>query len=488
MTRFGVPRPARTAALLVAALAVFATVAATAAAFDPAAETKNVAKTEERAQFDYGRPDYQERLRADSLTGRAEGLAILAEDGPTQPFGRDFSGNLCWSHEDGCAGDVRFWHWGDNADFVRKPVLYTARNGSTISGHVWYTISGASKRPGVVITNGSIQAPEELYGFAAATLARAGYVVLTWDPQGQGRSDTYGEGVDQMDGVPSQSGEPFYDGTEDALDFFFSNPSRRYEPRKSCSTGTSHTEKQDARVAMGRDAAYNPAWGLLDTSRVGIVGHSLGAGAVSYVGQLDPRVKAIVAYDNLSAPTTTFTCPGGSSPRPATVPITKPALGMSADYGLVVEPYTSDPDPQGKNAGSLAYSQAGVDSGELTIRGGTHYEFSFIPNSGFPASLRGEDLVAWYTRAWLDKYVKGDKKADALLFTDRWRNDARGAAVDLDGDGNLFSFYYRSRLKVGKIDCEDLRSGCAALKPDGQGTYSYLSAAGLPDELADASR
>lgn len=488
MKQSHVRRLAPAAAFFLTALMLCAFGAASASAFDPAAEAKNLAKTEERAQHDYGRPDYQARLRADSLVGRSEGLSIMAQDGPAQPFGRDFLGNLCWSHEDGCAGDVRFWHWSNNANFVRKPVLFTARNGSTLSGHVWYTISGASKRPGIVITNGSIQAPEELYGFAAATLARAGYVVLTWDPQGQGRSDTFGEGVDRDDGVPSQGGQPFFDGTEDALDFFFSAPTGQYQPRSSCSSGTSHVDKQDYRVARGLNATHNPAWNLLDRSRVGLVGHSLGAGAVSYVGQLDPRVKAIVAYDNLSAPTSSYSCPGGSSSRPPTVPITKPALGMSADYGLVVTPNTADPDPDGKSAGSLAYTAAGIDSGELIIRGGTHYEFSFIPNAGFPATLRGMDMVAWYTRAWADRYVKGDKKADSMLFTDRWRNDAREAAVDPDGDPNLFSYYYRSRLKTGRAACEDMRAGCATLAPDGQGPYSHLSAAGLPDELEGAGR
>jgi dienelactone hydrolase len=488
MTQLGVPRALRLAALSLMVMAMSAASTGSALAFDPAVEAQNVLKTQERAAYDYGRPDYQTRLRADSLEGRAEGLSIIAQDGPTQPFGRDFLGNLCWSHEDGCAGDVRFWHWANNADFVRKPVLFTARNGSTLSGHVWHTISGPSKRPGVVITNGSIQAPEELYGFAAATLARAGYVVLTWDPQGQGRSDTFGEGGDRDDGVPSQGGQPFYDGTEDALDFFFSTPSRRYEPRRSCSSGTSHADKQAYRVAMGLNPAYNPAWHLLDTSRVGLAGHSLGARAVSYVGQLDARVKAIVAWDNLSTPTTSFTCPGGSSPRPPTVPITRPALGMSADYGLVVTPNTSDPNPDAKSGASLAYTEAGVDTGELVIRGGTHYEFSFIPNVGFPATLRGMDLVAWYTRAWMDRYVKGDKKAESALLTDRWRDDARGAAVDETGDSNLFSFYYRSRLNLGKVACEDIRSGCPVLAPDGKGPYSYLAAAGLPDELDNAGR
>jgi dienelactone hydrolase len=464
-----------------------------ASAFTALKEAGNVAKTAERARYDYGRAGYQARLRTDSALGRVELTQILATDGPAKKFGRDPLGNLCASHEDGCAGDVRFWHWGEQPGFVRTPVLYTARNGSTISGHVWYTLSGPAKRPGIVITNGSVQAPEELYGFAAASLAKAGYLVLTWDPQGQGRSDTFGQGVDRQDGVPSQEGRPFYDGTEDALDFFFSTPTSRYVPRRSCTSGTSHDDKQRARVTSGRNAAYNPAWTLLDTSRVGIAGHSLGAGAVSYVGQLDPRVKAIVAYDNLHTPDTTYTCAGGSSPRPASVPITRPALGFSNDYGLYIQPYQSDPDPLAKSTASQAYSDAGVDSGQLVLRGATHYEYSFIPNAGFPATLRGMDLAAWYTTAWFDKYVKGDTSADTRLLSDRWRHDARGAAVDQKGDGNLFSFYFRSRLDVarsagGRARCIDIRSGCSDLASDSLGNYSYLAAAGLPDELAGAHR
>ena len=58
-----------------------------------------------------------------------------------------------------------------------------------------------------------------------------------------------------------------------------------------------------------------------------------------------------------------------------------------------------------KSKESLAYSQAGVDSGEIIIRGGSHLDFSFIPNQAFGASLRGPDMIAWYTSAWFDKYL-----------------------------------------------------------------------------------
>ncbi len=106
-------------------------------------------------------------------------------------------------------------------------MLFTARHGATISGHVWATVAGPAHRPGIVITNGSVQAEENMYWYAAQTLAKAGHVVLTFDPEGQGQSDTYGESPDQNEGFPAQSaGTPFYDGTEDAIDFLLSTPSK----------------------------------------------------------------------------------------------------------------------------------------------------------------------------------------------------------------------------------------------------------------------
>ena len=203
-----------------------------------------------------------------------------------------------------------------------------------------------------MITNGSVQAPEQLYWGQAATLAKHGYVVLTYDPQGQGRSDTFGEGADLLDGVPSQEGRPFYDGTEDALDFALSTAAKPYDPRPSCTSGTDHSAKQDRRVAAGLNAAYNPLADLVDPSRVGIAGHSLGAAAVSYVGQLDPRVDAIAAWDNLRAPVSAAR-PAPRAPRraPPNLPITKPALGISNDYGIAPTPNLSDPDPEAATAG-----------------------------------------------------------------------------------------------------------------------------------------
>ena len=134
---------------------------------------------------------------------------------------------------------------------------------------------------------------------AAPETSKDGYLVMTFDPQGQGKSDTFGQAPDEQEGFPAQSdGRPFFDGTEDAINFFLSNPKHPYEPVPSCETGTIHSAKQNERVAKGLDAAYNPFWHELKSSQLGLAGHSYGAAGVSYIGQWDPRVKAIVAWDN----------------------------------------------------------------------------------------------------------------------------------------------------------------------------------------------
>jgi dienelactone hydrolase len=472
--------------------------------FNLATELQNFSITSERAQI-YGTEAYSAQLAVDSSGSLTAALATEAADP-----GREFTSDLCWNLGSGCAGDIRLNNWATNGYGLVRPVLFTARDGATLSGHVWATVAGPARRPGIVITDGSVQADEQMYWYAAQALAKDGYVVLTFDPQGQGQSDTFGQAPDTNEGFPAQTdGRPFYDGTEDAIDFLMSTPSRPYEPVPSCTTGTSHAAKQNARVAAGFDAAYNPFWQLLNRSEIGLAGHSYGAAGVSYIAQWDPRVKAVVAWDNLGGPGPTSGsipgpdpkagigeagCPADPADRKA-VPITKPALGMSADYGLPPTPNTSLPNPLAKSTESLAYSKAGVDSGEIIIRGGSHLDFSFIPLQAFGASYRGPDMIDWYTSAWFDKYLKHSPNADKRLLTQRWYDDPIEKRIDPGHDGNAFSFYYDSRLDIrlargSRFDCEDLRDGCPGMVPaarDGYpGTYSYISIDTSPDGVAGA--
>jgi dienelactone hydrolase len=515
--------PRLSCALALAVLAGIAIAAPARAAFDPVVEAQNYRKTLERQEL-YNSPSG--RLLLEQVS--RQNLLAATKAQATDPE-RQFATDLCWNGGDGCAGDARLYEWQRQGYGIVQPVLFTARSGATLSGHVWATRSGPAQRPGVVITNGSVQADEQMYWYAAQALAKAGYVVLTFDPQGQGQSDTRGEAPDENEGFPAQSdGRPFFDGTMDALDFFFSTPEHPYVPKTSCDSGTSHAPKQERRAAAGLSDAYNPFWSLFDRDRVGLAGHSYGAAGVSYVGQLDPRVDAIVAWDNLSKPTPgngSASFPPGAKDCPAHpedrvdpskdlaawAPTAKPALGMAADYFLPPTPNTSEPpsrehcdavaeryaqgeqpareDATGcKSLASKVYSKYGVDTGELVIRGGSHLDFSFISNPAFGATLRGADMIDWYTTAWFDKYVKRDPTADARLLTNRWRHDGAEATVDPKRDGNMFSFYHPSRLDFHTADgtrvtCEELRAGCAPLTEDDgyRGEYSYLAIATSPD-------
>jgi hypothetical protein len=188
---------------------------------------------------------------------------------------------------------------------------------------------------------------------------------------------------------------------------------------------------------------------------------------------------------------------------------------MSADYGLVQNPYGSNPNPESKNGAFNAFSAAGVDSMQINIRGGTHYEWSLIPGNTVPnplgaATLRGMDMVSWYTTAWFDKYVKcpgsGDpttceQEADSDLLTNRWQDDQRTEEIDLRSDPNMFSFYLRSEYNfdlagagTGRAVCMtddnpltmpdgEMRSGCPDMGADGDPVpYDYHDFARTADE------
>jgi dienelactone hydrolase len=474
----------------------------------PGGEAQNLLVSQEReGQFDS--PSMLAQVAAATSAYQEQRRAVTVSDPGRRP-----DPNSCTTVV-ACTVDPRLEHWAAHGGIV-DPVLFTARSGATLSGHVWATKAGPAQRPAILIINGSVIGYEQGYWYAAQALSRDGYVVLTFDVQGEGMSDQFGAAPDQQEGAYAGtpvlgpqlggSGLPFYDGGEDALNFLLSTPTHPYVPVSSRTTGTSHAGEQAARVKAGFDPAYDPLWELINRTEIGVAGHSYGAEAASWLGQSDPRIKAVVAWDNLCVPlspsptevlalaqapqnlqplglfglpTDCFGAPAGPSPR-----LHAPALGLSSDYLLTPEPYTIVPDPDLKELGSLAYTKAGVDTGEIVIRGGTHYEFGDVPTGAIPASRRGIDLVTWYTLAWFDRYLKDEASADARLLTTRWRDDEIGGSVDPSHDPNLFSYHYRSRLDLrliggGTFDCEDLRAGCGGqVKPSadcGPASFSYLA-------------
>lgn len=362
-------------------------------------------------------------------------------------------------------------------------VAFTNRYGALLRGTVYRPAPRAKDPytgrrlhapfPGVVLTEGSVQGSEGMYEWLAQDLAERGYVVLTYDVQGQGTSETLPHGTSNAlpfcnpfaeprdseqsgcPGVPFQQLSNFTVGTRNALSFFTSTPRHHY---------------RNPRSAGADVTAYNPFWRLFDrspdrrtatpgrTTRIAIIGHSMGAAAVSKVQGLDERVAAVVALDKLTGPDSDGPLNGGQN-----VPVV-PALAVQSEYGFTVSPWFASagsslspepspdgPDPMRERAtGFDSWRRAGVDTMLVVPRASTHLDYTDIPLV-LPASRYGQDLTSAYVQLWLDRYLKHRDNTAALLGA-RLRylepaGNGRWAPVALHRE-DLLSFYYCSAYAV----------------------------------------
>jgi dienelactone hydrolase len=474
------------AALLTACLGIGATAGATGVHADDrgpepgsaayaARDTHNIAAAYGRITGPGGQlrnPAYVPALVAESTKTGVEQLLTQAAS-PTRPAltpGNVFPG---WN-----VGNPLRAGWEESRGRVRE-VAFTNKYGALLRGHVYRPAPGARDPytgrklerpfPGVVITTGSVQGSEGMYEWLAQDLAERGYVVLTYDVQGQGTSETFPhtnsnalpfcnpfaepEDGEQYGcpGVPAQQLSNFVVGTDTALDFFTSTPSRPYKnPRSADAEVTSH----------------NPYWRLFDrspdrrtdtpgrTTRIAVIGHSMGAAAVSKLQGYDDRVMAVVALDKLAGNGSDGALDGsGNVPK-------VPALALQSEYGFTVTPYslsggssiTPQPSPDGPNprrekrTGFNAWHKAGVDSMLVVPRASTHLEYTDIPLV-LPASRWGQALSSVYVQTWLDRYLK-HRDNDRRLLGTRFRyleptGDGEWTPVTLRRNP-LLSFYYCS--------------------------------------------
>lgn len=359
-------------------------------------------------------------------------------------------------------------------------ISFTNRYGALLRGDIYAPLPGARDPyrhralhppyPAVVITTGSIQATANMYAWLAEDLAERGYVVIVYDVQGQGTSETFphqglaadfpycnpaakpapGE-MGGCPGVPAQQTSNFVDGSIDATTFMLSTPKRRYPNPDAGSAAVN---------------SFNPLWRLIDrrrdrrsatrgrTNKVAIIGHSLGASAVSFVQGIDRRAETVVALDKLEY-RAQF---GASMARPKI-----PALAVQSEYGFNVEPYwdmgsssftptpgspSRAPDPtREERTGFDGWRSSRVDTMLVVPRASTHLDYSDI-NFALPASRYGQDLTSVYVQAWLDKYLKHDQKAWRQLLAKRFTylepvGRGRWAPVRLNR-ADLLSFYFCS--------------------------------------------
>lgn len=314
---------------------------------------------------------------------------------------------------------------------THERVHFVNRNGAKLTGDLWgppVARCGPSARcAGILVVEGGSGAAARTYWWAAQTLAAAGYVVLTFDVQGHGESETFGHDASgriacmpptgaaadpavlrelgTCGGIPSEQPASFTLAAEDAYDWFAS--------------------------------AANPWADRVDVARVGAAGHSWGATAVSTLQARRP-VGAVVAWDWLSACPDDVADHGVACPEPESqwLPARAPALDIEGDYLYWPLPRPPGAARDGRLEAFRHWSRAGVDAMTLVLRGGTHYDYTSVPLP-LPALSDGQALAARFTVLWFDKYLRGDPSAGAALVErsfrmQRWDPVGRLSDVDVD--------------------------------------------------------
>jgi hypothetical protein len=425
-------------------------------------ELQNYQKTLEANTQQSVDPAFQARQNQQSAANVAEFAARSATD----PFWNSQL-NLCGSWGQNCVGDpFRYPGADDWYETVGEvtPVNFYETEGARLNGRVWAPRNRTVGQtfPSVIVVNGSVQAPEPLYWWAVQLLVENGYIVMTYDPRGQGRSDN-----STPDGQPGSNANSvvFRRNLIDAIDFFYSTPTNVYPHNLTGSLGP------DGDFNQAATTAFNPIHELLDPDRLGIAGHSLGATAVSVVqGETDWKgtmhssnpVKAMVAWDNLML---------GSSLDGVPVVPRVPSLGQSGDYFLAPAPYNAPPT-ENKNAGVDLWRDSNVDTFQVNIQGATHYDWSLLHQ--FPASYweggktiasdgsdNGEGwanpVAQYYTLAWFDRYLKEPGEVGYDDADDRLLNDSIFA--------ERLSWYFPSKRAFKDRNglmhsCENIALGC----------------------------
>jgi dienelactone hydrolase len=189
-------------------------------------------------------------------------------------------------------------------------------------------------------------------------------------------------------------------------------------------------------------SSANPYRAAVDTGRVGVAGWSLGARALTRTQAEDARVDALVAWDNLAVSETGDAGSPACDNVPGALRAPRvPALGQASE--------TCPDRPSGAKLTAFErWRAAGVPAMQVVFAGATHFLWSAA------APDAQHDVAHAYTRAWFDRWLKGDTTATARLLGRTAPGLASRAARD------VLSARFRSAAALDGRACADLRAGC----------------------------
>jgi dienelactone hydrolase len=339
----------------------------------------------------------------------------------------------------------RDWHLTRG---MRERVTFVNRYGAKLAGHLYRSRRAGKRRlPAIVVLPGFGDPTIELdlhrnYEPVVQQLAENGYVVLAVDPQAQGLSandaDSRYCGAAGWWREPQEAGlveRGACAGQDPPSAYWYAHPlmaelmaplqgtpafvvgdlalfavSMKLDPqgfRDSLRDG--YDAFRPRFTFAGIDAGKwlvsgeNPWRDRIDPKRVGIAGHSAGADGAVVAGNASKLFKAVVAWDTYGSP-------------PETMPVRVPTMLQQSEQPQFMSPWgATPPDPRFWPSYRLAdrFAGAGVPHAVVALRGATHQEWQWVANAlACPlcnASSTGQQVGTYFTVAWFDRFLKGDK-------------------------------------------------------------------------------
>ena len=273
-------------------------------------------------------------------------------------------------------------------------------------------IDSSKRLPGVVFANGLSSRQDHYYWFPMR-MAREGFIVLTYDPAGQGQSEgTWTDlfGIFDMHRACAQFSGACRDNM-DAVRWFVGQP----VPDER---GALYV---DGRIAPRIDPATNssnPAAAILDPSRVAIAGNSMGAiSTLNYLnadgkdpeGNDLPPVAAAISLSGATATKAAVPIQFQTSDFDGAPELVGPTvfglnLGMNGEgigYNLIKQRYNALRDDPARTAPmELVVLEGGVHT--------DHVDELFVPRTMWANSLASD-----YAASWLRCHAAGDASACA---------------------------------------------------------------------------
>jgi alpha-beta hydrolase superfamily lysophospholipase len=256
------------------------------------------------------------------------------------------------------------YHWyghpDNNPNVALVPVEFKNRYGTRLYGEIVLPKRGQVQAQNgaypVILALEGLNTNTSVYRWWHQLFADAGYLVFAFDFSGQGHSDD------------ESAGDP----------------------------GNNIEEAQDALTYLLEKSAVKQ---FLDTSKIGVIGHSMGAITTMGLQAVEPRIKAAVAAAPISEIQSVF----DKNPIPVMI--------QTGDHDGPVAPIPFANPAVVKRV----YDKLTSDRAFIVADAATHAQHTNYPL--LPTSTWGREIAANYSLAWMNHYLRGDANALKVLRT-----------------------------------------------------------------------